>query len=257
MEKHEAQDFVNECLSLGYGESEIAEELCSRLNAPFDMVMRFVEKVSSSFNTSQTSQDNFSPSNKSRDYQLSVDPYNENGEFNIYIDPPFEEAPIEISPPIKEGNLTKSNGEISSWEYHGQDEGPQLEVDFDELEQSVIRKIKKHFRHSDIVQGVCEITGWNWDQAQRFVAKSQTKHHSELTRSSRNFMIPFSSLFVVGGVLLFIWSALTLFDYYSGWTYQGGSTLPGDLIFLVIAALFSSLGIFAGGLFGLIRTLSK
>jgi hypothetical protein len=133
----------------------------------------------------------------------------------------------------------------------------QINVNRLELERFILQSLKKHRRQNDIVQVVCERTGWSWNKAQRFVARTQTKNHHELTKRNRLFMIPFSSIFIIGGFLLLLWSVLALLDYYNGYSGQGTSTLPFDFIILVFAGLLTSFGIIAGGIYGLYCTLTS
>jgi hypothetical protein len=50
---------------------------------------------------------------------------------------------------------------------------------------------------------------------------------------------------------------LGLLDYYNAITGQDANTLPSDFIVLVIGAFIASIGIMAGGIFGLYRTLTN
>ena len=126
---------------------------------------------------------------------------------------------------------------------------PKADVDLEELAEFVVQSLKRHQRFNDIVESVCQKTGMSWNQAHRFVARTQTEHHKELTKSSRTIMIPLSIGFIVGGILLLIWSIGTMFDYYTAFTSQDYTILPVEFIFLVGGAFVTSFGPYGWGCF--------
>lgn len=260
MEKYEAERFVIQRLNLGDDKKEIAVELSQLLGAPTELVKRFVDQVSKSQQQlPSTIHEEFMKSDLeslSDDGAIGViegddSPY-------LYDEPLIDEAEnIESSPHEKEDNIiiTKQKPPDDEDE-SGTAPHPNKEEQL-ELESFVLQSLKKHRRQNDIVQVVCERTGWSWNKAQLFVARTQTRNHHELTKRNRLFMIPFSGIFIIGGILLLLWSVLALFDYYNGYSGQGTSTLPLDFIVLVIAGLLTSFGIIAGGIYGLYCTLTS
>jgi hypothetical protein len=222
------------------------------------MVSKFVGKVTSTFSpppqtpTTKGSQENIpgwileleasglspspvnevSPVSSSKPYIAPKQPS---------IDTPQPDPPVKLSP--AEENLIST---------------PQKEIDAEALTKFVLQEIKHQRRQSDIIETICKRTGWHWNEAQLFVARARTTHHGEITKSQSRFMIPFSVVFIAGGVLLLIWSSYALADYYLGFTSADRTTtLAADFIPLVFGALITSFGIIAGGIFGLYRTLAS
>lgn len=131
------------------------------------------------------------------------------------------------------------------------------EVDVDRLESIVIQKIKKQQRHNDIVEFVCKETGWTWNRGQRFVARTQTTNHDELSKNQNRFTTLLSIGAILGGLGLLFWAVSILVDYYRAYYGQVPSILSTDFIPLVFLGLFSSLGFISGGTFGIYKTLSN
>lgn len=259
MEKQEAQAFIIQHLELGDKKDEIVAELSWRLGAPIEMVRRFVNQVIEDYHSSQISVENVASNLNSLDPEgYRVTPSIDEDE-SLYLSNLSSGSQAEGSQTNRMDGVvvsTPSRADIQS-SLKTENYSTQNEIDDNELEKFIVMSLKKHRRYSDIVQAVCESTGWGWNKAQLFVAKTQTKNHQELTRSNRIFMIPFSGIFIVGGLLLLLWSILALIDYYNGFTGRGTNTLPIDFIIIVIGSFFSSLGIIAGGIYGLYRTLSN
>lgn len=259
MDEKQATNFILNRLRLGHNRQDIINELSQILGAPTDLVDKFVTKVAGSpppiIIPKATT-----PSSllESHEPYLEGEMLEEEffSEEDLYQESEFEESPVissEMAVPFED--TTKSDdSEIQSL---SGDSPPQREFNQEELTAFVLNSIKKHQRHNDIVETVCQLTGMHWNEAQRFVARTQTQHHQQLSRSNRSIMVIFSAFFIIGGVLLMIWSALGLLDYYNAFTGQEVNTLPRDFIVLVIGAFISSIGIIAGGIFGLYRTLTN
>jgi len=255
MDKYQATHYILKHLRQGADKIEIAADLCERLNAPPEMVLKFVEQVAASFTPPPPPIPKETPPEAlpSSVYPFALD----DRPVEVYeFEPVYAESPERSSPEISEYDPTPNYASQGG----GQDQLPKLEeIEFDAeaLTQYVVQLLKKHRRHNDIVEYVANKTGWHWNESQRFVARTQTQRHGELTQSQNRFMIPLSIAFILGGLLLLGWSILALLDYYLAYTGRGNSALAVDFVPLVIGSLFTSFGIIAGGIFGLYRTLSS
>jgi hypothetical protein len=259
MDEIQATSFILNRLELGYDKVDIATDLSQSLGVSPELVMRFVRKVADSYTPvpppvepepiSRTPQvESESPISSQPPAVIDEPLQNEPGYSKFTYQETQQENPQENSQLTSESSSHQTQiGEPSS----------SIAIDMDDLTTFVLQSVKKRRRHSDIVGDVCKRTLWHWEKAQLFVARTQTEHHEELSRSQRKFMIPFSIAFILGGALLLIWSITTLIDYYIAYTGSGYSTLPADVIPLVIGGLLSSIGIVAGGIFGIYKMVSR
>lgn len=268
MEQKEAEEFVIQRLNTGMVKEKIAEELSIQMRAPSDLVTRFVDHVSNLYYQKLSQESEIShPVEDESTVKTSGEGYFSDDEIDQNIiseelqsdeEQRFDETASQIpSTPMefKIGIPEKQpeNQILSESEYLSIEK----EIDAIEIEQFVLQDLRNQKRYSDIIQKVCERTGWDWDEAQRFVAKTQTKNHPFLSASNRLFMIPFSAVFIIGGLLLLIWSILTFMDFQNGSTGQGSNALITSSIPLIIGGFIASIGIIAGGIFGLYRTLNS
>ena len=251
MEKEQAIEYVIDRLNAGDKISDISVDLSEMLNAPDEIVINFVRNIWMSY---QPNQQGFDPKNN---VEVGLEPDHQNLPEEIR-----DSDPNDINQTNNE-NLTVTTNDQGGVEPPVSSKPrvepePSIPKDFNKtaLITLVTQNTKKYRRHNDIIETVCKETDWTWNQAQRFVAKVQTEFHDEISKSQRNFMIPFSLGITIGGLLLLLWSASTLIDYYSAYTSLEPSTLPADFVPLVIAVIISSLGIVSGGVFGLYKTLS-
>ena len=266
MEKKEAEIFVIKRLDLGLKVEEIADELSLRLGAPQELLLKFVNQVAEPYIQSQKPNFDSHPIPNEQEKiegQPSLDKYTL--EQDTLLDNALSKDEItqddRESLPASQTITYQSEPAEEDSEYHFEQEtegyAKNLDVDLIELKEEILHDLKIQKRYSDIVQKVCESTGWSWDEAQRYVARTQTKNHHKINLSQRTFMIPFSVIFIIGGLLLLIWSIMTFMDYQSAMTGQGNSTLSTDFIPLLLGGFFASFGIIAGGIYGLYRSLTN
>jgi hypothetical protein len=259
MDEKGATNFVLNRLKLGHNRQDIVDELSQILSAPSDLIEKFVTKVTGSSPQPVVPVETPPPveiethENYVESDTLDVRDFQE--------DSLYQESEDEIQPVLQyeevDPDINYQGDEVEDPSDHVTDTPPKKEYTQEELTVFVLNNIKSHKRHNDIVEAVCQLTGMHWNEAQRFVARTQTQHHDQLSKSNKSIMITFSTLFVIGGGLLLIWSVLGLLDYYNAFTGQDVNTLPSDFIVLVIGAFIASIGIMAGGIFGLYRTLTN
>jgi hypothetical protein len=258
MDEKQATNFILNRLNLGHEKNKIADDLSKLLGAPPEIVMRFVNKIAAS-HTPPPGSFLKTPQFKS-EAPFSTDVFITESPSDLDEDT-YQEPDDDFQNPDsqteKEQVILQPSKEMPHPPVQHQESLPTSTVDLVELKTFVIKSLKKHKRHNDIVEEVCQRAKLNWNEAQRFVARTQTEHHGQLTKSRRSFMIPFSVIFILGGIFLLLWSGLTLYDYYQGYSSPEYSTLSLDFLPLVLGGFLTSFGIIAGGIFGLFRSLSN
>jgi len=258
MDKNQATDYVIKRLKYGHAIDVIAADLSKELEVPLKLITRFVKNVFDSYSTTQSPGDKPSISEEntgvgSREAVMDTDESNE--KVSMYIPPDLniiqagEEINSNLPEPIE---ATHDEGT-----YPGQGIKESEEYNLKEIRLFVIRSIKNHHRHNDIVAAVCTRTGMSWNAAQRFVASTQTQNHEELSRSNKTIMLLFSALFIIGGILLLGWSVISMINYYNTFTGLEPETLPPEFLVWIASGFIISLGIISGGIFGFYQSLSN
>jgi hypothetical protein len=81
---------------------------------------------------------------------------------------------------------------------------PPLSIDLREVEEFALRELKLQHLRNDIILKLCTHTGWDWEQAKRFLDQVYADHKSELAGRERGtaFLINVTLLFE--GLLIFI-----------------------------------------------------
>ncbi len=242
MDKDQATQFIIQALDRGEAPETIVIGLSRKLGAPPAVVGKFVAQIVATY----------TPPAPPPPMVDSQPPFIFDDDDDLLPDSlaDFGES-IEFTAPAP----SKPQDQIAA---KPQPRKPPSEIDKTALTASILEAIKKHQRHNDIVEMVCQQTGWHWNEAQRFVARAQTANFGDLKKSRRQFMIPFGIAFIVGGVLLMGWSVIAMLDYYRAYTDLGYSpTLSFDFLPLVAGAFLTSFGLIAGGIFGIYQTLTN
>lgn len=259
MDKEQASDYVINRLMKGYHRNTIIAELSVELHAPIELVSNFVDKVSESFTASQDFKD-------SLPIEIQADNRNKRKiDISSKADASGEdEKPGNIG---KRSSLRKKKGNSplegnrdseSSSDYNPPDKsGQHHDFDLEAVNRFVIKSIKNHHRHNDIVAAVCSRTKMDWNEAQRLVASIQTQNYEELSTSNRTTEMWLSMVFIFGGILLLGWSLSGVVYMIKALTGQQPSDLPSEFLVWQVGGFVISLGIIAGGIFGFYRSLSN
>ena len=264
MDKQQATDFILKRLELGDKKEDITEALSRQLKAPSAVVATFVDQVAANFQPQPPQQP--APRPVQSDIPSWIVDLEAQGPPQAFIrDEISDSQPVLESPQSYQEINRPSSGKFQvdpprslSPAEENLISTPKTEIDNDELTSFVLQELKRQRRQNDIIETVCQRTGWHWNEAQRFVARARTTHHGAISKSQNRFMIPFSVVFILGGVLLLIWAITGLVDYYLGYTSPDHySTLSADFFPVVLGALVTSFGIIAGGIYGLYRTLAS
>ena len=116
----------------------------------------------------------------------------------------------------------------------------------------VIGELGKLRPRNDIVQKLCEVTGMNWAQAEKFVQIVASEHRSLIAQKQSPVVVGLGALTLIAGLALSIWV-----------TY---ATLQGVIIFFLsfpvpylgnITYFIVGVGMTAGGLRGVWETLVR
>jgi hypothetical protein len=119
-----------------------------------------------------------------------------------------------------------------------------------EATEFVIRELGRHHQINDIVQKLCELTGMNWNQAEKFVSQVMMQHQGEIASKQS----PLVALLGISIVLFGL--GLTVFVAYE--------TLQGTIIIFLnlpipylgnIVYLITGLSMIAGGIRGMWDTI--
>ena len=125
-------------------------------------------------------------------------------------------------------------------------------MDQQQATEFVIREVGKHHQINDIIQKLCETTGMNWGQAEKFVNRVVAEHGGEIATKQSPLVL------LLGIVFLLVGIGLSLFIVYE--TLRGTViiflNLPipylGNLVFFI-----TGLALIAGGIRGMWDTIVR
>ncbi len=184
----EAQSYVLSQLQFERLHSDIADELADRYGIPMDRAQNFVNSVAA-----QT-------------YIVPLKKITNKEEAAEFVLAAYAKgrSKIEIA-----AELTTRTGEprdltekfvtltISKTEQFKIQENPPVSstkpgVDFNDpaLTRFVISELTKNRKRSDVVMAICERTGADWNEAQRFVGQVSTEQHSTINARKNRMIIP-------------------------------------------------------------------
>ena len=116
----------------------------------------------------------------------------------------------------------------------------------------------------DLVLQVCERTGWDWEQAEKFVAEIEIRiQHRKLIRT-KLFLLMSGFTAILGGLAVFAYTAYFGFIFLRGSMIHAEDFLSYYLFFdfwangapFFIGGMFLGLGMMAGGAYGIGKGLS-
>lgn len=263
MEKQQAIDFVLERIAHDYTQEEIVRDLSRHLKAPPDVLQTFVSRI--------------------EEQHPHVRP-----EAQAELPAP-DENPLADSD-SQPGNLEKAGAGLPSAFLSGFDESAQPQeqpaapleaatphastlpdpesgihsspkvakrtrtLEDQELAQIVLSMLKKGHKRSEITMFVCERTGIEWKQAQRFVAQVGVDHHKSIHAHQNVWLIGFGVLFALAGLVMFLVGVAALVPYLTFFT-QSEFNLP-VLVEMrpdaVIGVIVTGFGLLIGGIVGII-----
>lgn len=149
---------------------------------------------------------------------------------------------------------------------------PPVNINVEELEEFALRELKRQYYRSDIIVNLCQRTGWNWKQAERFLDQVEADHHPELATREKRLALILSMTRILEGLLVFTIGCLGILGPFFYNLRSGRFILPGVdypvvpsvlmaffispvyfLIFIVIVSI--GLGMTAKGVLGAIQAM--
>jgi hypothetical protein len=235
MDKQEAIDFVLDELDKGRSPAEITAALSRRLGAPIDLVSKFVRQTTVRYQESkaavsqgpaavskQPSADSRQPSAFSAQPQAaSQKPATISQPPAAYSQPPIaaSQEPLAVSQPpaayspqtVAYSAQTTARAEepipLPDVGYATQEELAPAPVGREttvspELEKFILDELGKHTRQGDVVLGVVEQTGMEYQQAQLLVARVGSRNYKKVTARQNCLIIPLAVIALVAGLVL-------------------------------------------------------
>jgi hypothetical protein len=281
MDKQQATDHILSRLQAGYQAEEIADELGRLLKAPTDKVKPFVDQVEAghpevvapaqtdhAVDQSTVTESTEIPTDQEQPEASPQDMGTGFSDLPPGLQAIIQEAESAAPRPVKPAAVAKpkENPEIAlprQAEFVAPSEKKEAsEIDLEALSEFTFKQLKKQRRHNDIVEDICQKTGWHWNKSQRFVARVQTKHHDEL-QSGKNRLTLFVGIgIVLVGLIMALIGASALSDYAKLAVFA--KTNPEVLLdvspsatFFALSATVTGIGMVLGGGFGIARALTN
>ena len=287
MDKQEATQFTISQLSAGSSAASVSEELSRMLKAPPEITRRFVEQIIAS-HPEVLPKRSISPDTNMPDWMqpLGLEYPAEPEPDPVYTDTysgmnsdlppnlqslvsgqvenlnspahePFEaiDHPLAVDLPKQAPLITPDQGIGKSSE-----ENLSQNLDMEALAEYVLEQLKKRRRNNDIVETVCQSTGWHWNKSQRFVARVKTKNHDQLQSGQNRVTIIIGVAIIIVGLVISLAGASTIADYakLAAFARTNPSALfevSPQMLFLALAATITGIGMIIGGGYGVARAL--
>ncbi len=153
------------------------------------------------------------------------------------------EAAPSPSPPVQIPELFEytDEGEI--------DEERLAALTREDLANYVARELGSGADRNALIRHICETGDMAWPEAEAFVARVALENEHEITKRQSPVMLALSVGTMIGGAVLFLAGAFVIITF-----------LSGELLMRLDFALYgvvTGLGMLAGGLIGLVRTLKS
>jgi hypothetical protein len=288
MDKQQATEHILKRLQAGYYQEEIADELSRLLKAPVELTGKFVQQVAASHpeavptlplpppeidevderpewlksmaeQPSRVADNDLPPSLR----ELLEDEY-QPAETGVKVSPFLPEPEPENNAYSPEPESIPEQAEpitlTEEREEHLSENSLQRDVNREALTALVMKQLSSHKRHSDVVAEICHHTGWEWNKAQRFVARVQTEHQDELTKKQNRMLIPIGIAFMIGGIFLVFYTGAAVLRWVVFFT--GRENLIPDLptvsmegIPQTIALFLTGLALISGSVIGILRAI--
>ena len=126
----------------------------------------------------------------------------------------------------------------------------------------VVGELVKQRKRSDIVMALCERTGVEWSEAQRFVGQVNAEQQTKINARKNRLIIPMCIGAIALGLVFTLGTAYPMIYWFSGRTSEFTSAVQSGRLMLdyLQAAPFifgTGIALVAGGVFGLITALKS
>ena len=262
MDQNEAADFVRRGLEAGHSCEQITQELSTLLKAPTAAVTHFVERAAAQQAAFQATQNGVLP----RQPEFPPPPLDNSrddhaGSPSLSSSAPLTYGSAANAPITSTSAQSASNRQYSAKPPPGPGRftpaqpAPLSTEEQAALEKFVLKELLRNKERSDIIMEACEITGMNWADAQRLVARIATQNRKKLNLRQNMVIIPMSITAVLAGLTLTIAAASELYNLAVAVTgaqqFYGNPRAPGNILYLLGLGVI----LFLGGAAGLIRAL--
>ena len=229
MEKQEAVSFILRELQNGRSQPDIVAALSSKLNAPRDVVGKFVAQVASQYKPAPPPPPKASTFDFEEAFQPAPPPQAASSQPAAYFDfdadsepePDFAaQAAPGPTPPARPAAYPSPVPQAMPADSAPRTSSSRLPQVDEELEKFILSGLAKNRRQDDLVMSVCERTGMSWDQAQRSVALVGTKNRKKLVSRQNIIFIPLSIIFILGGLAMALASVTDSMAYVDYWVNQ-------------------------------------
>ena len=292
MDKQQATQHVLDRLNAGYMPDEVIRELSRLLNASPEIARRFVDHVIATQSEAapptpnpadeeddrpdwmrsmaSEAQPEHQPepiSNQPRSFAMNGDlPPGLQAlmdEDSLYAVAPAVESAQGLRDLPKDDLPTQAQFVAPSAETENSEaENQTQKVDLEELAEYVLLQLSRKRRHNDIVEAVCNHTGWHWNKAQRFVARVKTKNHDKLQSGQNRVLIFIGIGIILIGLVIAINGIAGIVNYAK--LAALAKTNPAVLlnvspqaIIFSLAASITGIGMIIGGAYGIGRSLAN
>lgn len=123
----------------------------------------------------------------------------------------------------------------------------------------VIKELGKHRSQNEIIVALCEKTGANWAEAEKFLRQVEAQHGKTITARQSPILIIFGIGLLIVGLAITVNSSLYFVNYFqaSHTAISVDEALGLRSFYLQLLSLLTGLGLIVGGLIGSWQTVSK
>lgn len=247
MNKAQAIQIIREEYQNGYSPTDITQNLSQQLNAPFDLVYKFVMQTLGA--ELQAAEEPIPPPSPLAQPEPVPAPI-----------PGYEMLPGEEpglpDPPSPEPIQATAFSTAMAPDLKALEQNPKVE-------KFVLQMLMTHQKNSDTVLAVCERTGLGWDEAKRLVSHVAAKNHKMLQARLNRLPMILSTLALLVGMLM-VYAGIN--EAYNIYTALRGANSGQELVMMAMAqeflrsAVWSMMigsGLLIGGAVGLFIALSN
>ena len=125
----------------------------------------------------------------------------------------------------------------------------------EEITAFVVEELGKHHSRNEIIRRLCERTGMMWPDAEKLVRQTEADHGQDIRARQSPLLIALGIALFIVGIGLILYCAVYFIGFTQGdaWTV----TRRGRGAIYAIGALFTGIGMIAGAVIGLWRTIQE
>jgi hypothetical protein len=120
---------------------------------------------------------------------------------------------------------------------------PPVSINSEELDEFALQELKRQHHRNDILVQLCQRTGWDWQQAERFLDKVEADHPSELATQEKRLALLFNLTRILEGLLVLAIGSLGILGPFLYNLRSGRVMIPGvdyPIVPSVLMAFFIS-----------------